>query len=142
MAEIGQVTEVKAESVVVRLFRQEACAKCGACTAGLESKDMFIEANNVCHATKEDWVEIYLEETNFIKAVAIMYGLPLVGLLLGVVIGTFAFRGLSNGFHDLVSLILGLLGAGIVYTAIHLNEGKFKTKRFRPKAVRIVTEEQ
>ncbi len=142
MAEIGQVTEVKSESVVVRLFRQEACAKCGACTAGLESKDMFIEANNICHATEKDWVEIYLEETNFIKAVGIMYGLPLIGLLLGVVIGTFALSGLSNGMHDLVSFIFGLVGAGIVYVVIHLNESKFKTKRYRPKAVRIVTEEQ
>ena len=45
MAEKGIVTGLKANNIaVVKMTRLEACAKCRACIAGMEGKDMFIEA--------------------------------------------------------------------------------------------------
>jgi sigma-E factor negative regulatory protein RseC len=142
MAEFGQVVKVLNGDVRVRLNRQEACAKCGACTAGLESKDMFIEATNIAKAKMDDWVEIQLEEANFIKAVAIMYGIPLIGLLLGLALGSLAGNYWFPGFADILGIIAGLLGAGLSFLLIHLNEDKFKTKKFKPKAVRRVKAEE
>lgn len=138
MAEFGQVINVLDGEVKVRLNRQEACAKCGACSAGLESKDMFIEALNLAHAKLDDWVEIRLEEENFIKAVAIMYGIPLVGLLLGLIGGVVIGEMLAPGYGDITGVVTGLLGAGISFLLIHINEEKFKTKKYKPTATRVV----
>jgi sigma-E factor negative regulatory protein RseC len=138
MAEIGQVTKVDKDEVVVRLFRQEACAKCGACAAGLESKDMFIHANNVCEAHEDEWVEIYLEETNFLKAVGLMYGIPLLGLLFGLLIGMGVGNAYIPIYSDAVSFIFGILGAGITFLILHVNEHRFNTKTYKPRAIRIV----
>jgi len=138
MAEFGQVIKIMDQDVKVRLNRQEACAKCGACSAGLESKDMFIEALNVGDAKVDDWVEISLKEENFIVAVAIMYGIPLIGLLIGLIGGVLFGEIFIPKFAEIIGVISGLLGAGISFLLIHVNEAKFKTNRFKPIAVRVV----
>lgn len=138
MGEIGQVIEMKNGNVKVRLNRKEACAKCGACTAGLESKDMFIEATNQALAHKGDFVEITLKEENFIKAVAIMYGIPLVGLMVGLLVGAGLGSAFAPAMADMFAIIMGLLGAGLSFLIIHLNEKRFKVEQFKPKAIRVV----
>ncbi len=138
MAEIGQVVEVMDGEVKVKLLRKEACAKCGACTAGLDSKDMFIDAANMAKAREGEWVEIQLEESNFLKAVAIMYGIPLIGLLAGLALGSVMGALFIPRFADMLAIVLGLGGAGLSFVVIHMNEARFRTKKFKPKAVRIV----
>jgi len=138
MAEIGQVTKVMDNEVRVRLNREEACAKCGACSAGLESKDMFIEATNVALAKEGDWVTIQLKEENFIKAVMIMYGIPLIGLMVGLIMGSVLGAMFIPKFAELLGIVLGLSGAGLSFLFIHLNEDKFKTKKYKPVAAKIV----
>lgn len=142
MAEFGQVINVKDEEVKVRLNRKEACAKCGACSAGLESKDMFIEASNLAHAKLDDWVEIRLEEENFIKAVAIMYGIPLIGLLIGIFGGVMLGNMFMPALAEVIGVVTGLVGAGICFFTIHINEEKFNTKKYKPTATRVVGMEE
>lgn len=137
MAEVGEVVEVKGKDVKVRLLRKEACAKCGACTAGLKSEDMFIDALNVAHAQKGDWVEIKLNEQNFLKAVGIMYVIPLAGLLAGLGLGALVGKLFLPSLADVLAIVLGLAGAGLSFLMIHLNEDKFKTDKFKPKAVKV-----
>ncbi len=76
MAETGSVIDIEGDKVIVKLQRTEACAKCGACSVGMKTQDMLIKAHNQCDAIIGDEVEIELEESNFIVAVMIMYGLP------------------------------------------------------------------
>ena len=51
--------------------------------------DMDIEAQNLCEAEVGDWVELELQDNAFMHAILIMYGIPLVGLVLGLVLGYF-----------------------------------------------------
>ncbi len=138
MAEIGQVIDVQEDEVVVRLMRSEACAKCGACTAGLESKDMFIHANNLCEAKKDEWVEVYLEEGNFLRAVGLMYGIPLIGLLIGLFLGLGLGYSLMPVYTEILGVAFSLVGAGITFWILHINEHRFRTKKYKPKAIRVV----
>ena len=79
MAEKGQVIGLKNNEslAVIKMTRLEACAKCKACIAGMTEKEMFVEAENMCDAKVNDWVEVELEPNGFMNAVLIMYGLPL-----------------------------------------------------------------
>jgi sigma-E factor negative regulatory protein RseC len=138
MAEIGIVTQVIEDEVVVKLKRSEACASCGACSNGLESKDMFIHAKNYCLAEKDQWVEITLNESNFIQAVAIMYGIPLIGLMVGIFIGFGIGVLFFETMIDLLSIGFGLLSAGLCFFIINRNEQKFRSNKYKARAIRIV----
>ena len=112
MAEKGRVIELKDNFAVVSMTRKEACAKCRACVAGFSEKEMLIEAENLCDAQVGDWVEITLSENGFLSAVMIMYGLPMVGLMAGFLLGYFALWPLVPSLsRELVSFGLGMVGA-------------------------------
>lgn len=128
MAETGQVVDIKGQLVVVRLERQEACASCKACIAGLEAKDMFIEAENLCDAQTGDWVNISLEQSSFLKAVFIVYTIPLIALLIGLAIGYAIFR------NELGAIIGGFLLLALSFLTIKGNEKHFNKGKYRPIA--------
>lgn len=137
MAEIGQVTEIKGNLVRVRLERHDACDHCNACTAGIEKEAMMLEAENLCRAQLGDLVEISLEESNFLKAVLIMYILPLAGLLGGIFLGYLIGEPLGMN-PEVTALMVGFALLAITYLVIRSNEARFQTRKFRPVAGNIV----
>ena len=138
MAEKGRVVELKGNNAVVSMVRKEACAKCRACVAGFSEKEMLIEAENQCDAKVGDWVEITLSEDGFLSAVLIMYGLPLIGLMAGFLLGYFAlWPVIPEVSRELLSFVLGLGGALLCYLWIHSQKARWETKKYRPAAVGI-----
>lgn len=142
MAEVGQVIDINEDKLVVKLKRTEACAKCRACTAGMSSQDMIINALNECEAKKGDRVEITLDDSNFLNAVSIMYGIPCGGFLAGVIIGYYGAVefGINNG--ELIGLGLGILFVILSYVWIKSREAFYKKQNYIPKAVKIVDDEE
>lgn len=141
MAEKGFVTAVNGDSVTLRMKRQEACAKCRACVAGLSEKDMILEARNMCGATVNDWVEVELTNDGFLFAVGIMYGIPLVALLSGVILGNFVLAPILSFINaDVVSFFTGIIFTGISYLWIRSKEDRWKEKKITPMAVKVTTE--
>ena len=140
MAEIGQVTEVKGDLIRVKLQRHDACNHCNACSAGVETEEMVLEAENLCLAKEGDLVEISLEESNFLAAVAIMYIIPLIGLLVGIGIG-YAVGGIIGVNVEVMALVIGFVLLAVTYLVIKSNEARFKTRKFRPVASHVVKRE-
>lgn len=139
MAEKGVVIEQKENLVVVKLIRTEACAKCRACIAGMSKQEMLIEAENECEAKVHDWVELELRENGFGRAVLIMYGIPFVALMAGILIGYFV---LVPAMHwevhrDTISFGLGILLTLLAYLWIRSQESKWSGKKYRPVAAKI-----
>lgn len=142
MAETGIVIKEAGKYVTVKLERREACAKCRACTAGFETKDMIIEAENLCDAKEGDQVEISLEQSNFLKAVLIMYTIPLTFLFIGLGLGyliSFSF-GLQN--VEVIAVICGFLLLALSYLIIRSNEDRWRDKKFRPIANNVVSRKE
>lgn len=142
MAENGVVIRKSGSYVTVKLERKEACAKCRACTAGLESKDMIIEAENMCNAKQGDIVNISLEQSNFLQAVFIMYTVPLVFLFIGLGIGYLVSEIFSLQNTELIAVGCGFVFLALSYLIIRLNEKKWSSKKFRPVANKIVDSEE
>lgn len=132
MAEVGQVIENKGNLVVVQLERHDACGKCRACVAGMESKEMYLEAFNECNAEVGDLVTVSLEQSNFLKAVLIMYVIPLIALLVGIGAGYWIIG------SELGAVIVGLVFLAISFFIIHMNEEAFRKAKYRPIADTIV----
>lgn len=139
MAEVGLVTALKGNLAVAKMTRKEACAKCRACIAGLSEKEMVIEAENTCGAKVGDWVEIELEGDGFLTAVLIAYGLPLVALIAGICLGYFVITPALNigEMGEVLSFGVGILFTALAYLWIKLNEKRWNTNKYRPKAVKV-----
>ena len=137
MAEIGKVIEIEKNKVVVLLERKEACAKCRACSAGLKAEEMLIRAENICGAKVGDKVEIALEETDFIKAVLIMYGFPFVMFLIGLFGGYYGCLSANIPNPELIGFIVGLILVAIGYGLIKSQEKRWRSGNYVPKAIAI-----
>lgn len=140
MAEKGVVVELKNQYAVVKMVRTEACAKCRACIAGMSEKEMFLEAENVCNAQVDDWVEMELSGNGFYQAVLIMYGIPLVALIGGILSGYYFFAPFlrfSEGKADLLSFLVGMIAVGIAFLWVRSQEHRWRQKKYRPIAIRI-----
>lgn len=139
MGEIGRVIDKKGDSVTVSLLRTEACAGCRACTMGMQKQEMLMTAKNECGANVGDNVRVELKEGIFLKAVAIMYALPLLfliaGFFVGIIIGDF-FE--LSGLREIISFAVGVLFLFFSHLIIKRNEKRFKSKEFKPLAVEIM----
>ena len=138
MDEVGKVVAVEGEYVKLILKRREACGKCRACSAGLSEKEMEMKAKNLCGAKKGDKVEIFIEHSNFMKAVLIMYGIPCLCFLAGILAGYYG--AVIAGFEaaaPLVGIGLAVILTAAAFILIHLNEKNWSSGQYMPVASRI-----
>ena len=99
---------------------------------------MILEARNLCDASVDDWVEVELTNDGFLFAVGIMYGIPLIALLSGVLLGNFVLAPVLSFINaDVVSFFTGIAFTGLAYLWIRSKEDRWKEKKITPMAVRI-----
>ncbi len=137
MAEVGLVKDIKGDQVIVSLNRQEACSKCRACIQGLQEKEMILTAKNLCNASIGDMVEIHLETSNFLKAVMILYGIPFVALIGGIILGYNIAEYFVPSYHtEKLSLIIGFSFLILSYVIIRLSNKRLDKKAYTPMAIK------
>ncbi len=141
MAEKGLVIDVKENNIItVKMKRKEACAKCRACAVGLTESEMIVDAENDCGADVGEWVSLELTPDGFITALFVCYGLPLVGFLVGLLPAYFAvlpILGLKGDIRDILSFVIGLVGAGIAFAWIRKNQARWQKRKYKPIAACI-----
>ncbi len=130
MRQTGKVIELKGKKAVVRFVRSDACGHCNACFR-LGSNEADIEIDNTLKAKLDDVVGIEMHGKSVLKASLLLYGLPLVALLVGAFIGS--FKG------DLYSALAGLLFAAGAFFILRAFEPKFsRMTEFKPRMVEIM----
>ena len=135
----GIVHEVKGDLAMVKIQRKEACGECRACFSGMMKTEMDIEAKNLCDAEEGDWVELELQENAFFNAVIVMYGLPFIGFIVGIVLGYFGVPKLIPNISPVLpSLVLGVLGIVLAMLWIHSQNHRWESGKYRPLATKIV----
>ena len=85
----GEVTAVKNGLLQITFCRPDACASCGACEGGKTETVLWLKGM----AEIGDIAIIDLPEKTVLTASAIAYGIPLLGLLCGMIIGNVLFQG-------------------------------------------------
>ncbi|HCD08916.1 MAG TPA: Fis family transcriptional regulator, partial [Thermoanaerobacter sp.] len=84
-------------------------------------------------------VEIEMESRALLSAAFILYVIPLVGFLLGVVLGLKLADILNIIWRELFSFIMGLLFIALAFAGIYANNGFFeKSRMFTAKIVNIL----
>lgn len=127
---VGQIVEAHGDTVLVRFKRTKACGECKMC-ASFGSDEAIVEVENRLNARVGDKVELALHSVSMLKASLIIYGIPLLALLCGVLIGI--------QFSDLLGAALGVAAAILSLLIIHFFEPQFKRRReFQPRMIRIL----
>lgn len=130
----GIVIEEMGSYLKLRLMRHTACGSCGACHLGDEQKDITLIAKNDANAHKGDLVEVEMATNGVLSAAFIMYVIPLVGLLTGLLAGNSLFGG-----NDLITAFSGLVVMSIAFLIIKLNDKKFlKNDKYIAHVIRII----
>ena len=113
MQEIGTVKELIGKSATVVFERNSACSSCKACQVGAGGR-MYIEAENKIGAKPGDRVRLEIENMVILKAALVVYFVPgvafVTGVLLGNSLGDSETAGLGLG---VLLLVISLAGASI-----------------------------
>ena len=139
MQEYGTVEALQGSKARVVIKRHAACGDCGACQVGREKMTMETLADNTIGASAGDEVLVSMKFVNVIAATSIMYGIPLVGFLLGCGLGYLAAIYFTLD-QVLVPFFAGVLGIVIAYLGIRVADkrGAFH-KKYEPVITEIVT---
>lgn len=131
----GTVKEVKGNTAVVTMERHDMCGDCHACEmmSGKKACTLNCETHIKCEAG--DQVEVTLTNEYFLKATYIVYGVPLLGFVVGLMIGLGITKALNFSGGDLFIAACAILGtaAGIGY--IKMRERKKAYQKFLPHII-------
>ncbi len=139
MYRVGEVVSIKGKMAQVKLMRHSACGNCKACKIGDDDGSVYSDVYNELNAKEGDHVEISMEEGNLLGAAAILYGFPLVTMLLSVFIVNFILERISIGNHELILGAVVLLSLTATFAIIRTKNGKFiKSKKYLPVVTKII----
>lgn len=128
----GIVIETKGKKATVRFKKTDACGHCNACFR-FGSNEADIEMDNALGAKKGDEVYIDMHANTVLKASAIVYGIPIIALLIGVVIGA--------QFGDIYAAAIGVALCALSFLLLKGLEPKFaKMNEFKPRMTAFVNE--
>lgn len=137
MEETGIVTAVEGDEAVIRFERTEACKKCGACQLGQDG-EMLLRVQNTLGAKTGDRVGVALREGELFAASLLAYGLPLAGLIGGLLLGGALAPLFPSAQAELVMAICAALLIAAAFVVNRLLEPLRKRRRkYQPIPVKL-----
>lgn len=135
---VGKVEKIEGQFATVSIERQDMCGECHACEVVGEVKKCTIKCKDLCKSQAGELVEVELEKSTFLKATALMYGVPLVGLIMGLGIGVMLPISIGTQVKEMVSVILAIAGMGVGLLWLRKKEHLKKYDNLLPKIVKII----
>ena len=131
MLERGKVTAIMDDNVQVQFKRTSACDKCRACSID-QGGNVSIILKNDLGAKVGDIVEVEILGKAVTLSYLIVFGIPLVMALLGVILASAArFSELYSIITVAGSLVFGFLVVFVIDKIIAKNQ------KFAPKIIRV-----
>ncbi|SCY16656.1 SoxR reducing system RseC family protein [Alkaliphilus peptidifermentans] len=120
MDKIGTVLELKNEYAVVEIGRANSCGeKCSSCKSGCTPTGIKVTARNEVKADVGQIVILEMEKKRVLKAAFLIYILPLIGLIIGIIVGMWAgVKFEFEPYEELVGIVFGLFLLTMVYLGI------------------------
>jgi len=125
--EQGKVVEQRPDgTVVIEVRRGAACEGCraqNACGMGTHASSIKVVARNALGATVGQTVTLELDDSAFLAACAWVYGVPVIGLLVGAAAGFLVAQAMGYGSHaDAFGAAGSLIGLGLCAAAVWLRD--------------------
>lgn len=137
MERTGEVIAAQGEKITVAFCRPADCEKCGVCQGGRAQTQLTLKGK----AQVGDRVVVDMPTGNVLKATALAYVVPLVGLIGGMLIGYVLSP--SPDSVNLSALIGGGAGLGLALLVIRLADKKIRLNRaWHPQLLRVIHAKQ
>ncbi|MGB4812613.1 MAG: SoxR reducing system RseC family protein [Methylophilaceae bacterium] len=148
LEEFAIVTHCQGNEATLEIERRTACGLCGQkrgcgnATWGklLKHDSHQFTANNAVHAKVGDSVIVGIDEGTVLSTTLYLYGLPLLGLIVGTVLADIFFK---NQLYVILGAILGLL-LGFLWIKGHLighdQSGIAYQKKYQAVILRVENE--
>ena len=142
MFEAGYVSSVDGDILHVDFERSSMCDKCGACE--MSEHGMHLDVRNTVDAKVGDYLIVSLPARKILTASLLVYGIPLVFLLLGLYLGTLLPGLLHTDWNtDLCAAACGILLCAAIFLILRLFEPRLAKKgSFTPQILSVMTEEE
>ena len=135
--EEGIVTATAGGSATVAILKSDACDDCSAkifCGAG-ESENT-VEVSDSFGVQVGDSVRILIRGESLFAAAGILYGIPLLLILAGILVGTYVYDPAVMP-RELWSMLLGIGLAAIYYLLVFLKSPSLKLNPLMPSIVSV-----
>ncbi|NLY10108.1 MAG: SoxR reducing system RseC family protein [Firmicutes bacterium] len=136
MRQKGQVIKVEGGRIWVKTENGHACSNCSGCISitGEKKPDAHvIDVENTINADIGDWVVIETSSQDVAKVMITLYGIPLIGLLLGYFISFLVLE------DDAVAGLGALAGLLISIFIARISVRRLETKVKKPQVVSLVS---
>jgi sigma-E factor negative regulatory protein RseC len=127
MGELGKVVDKKGNILKIELTPTSMCKTCGLCHSGSTS-NFYLDAIDNCNAKVGDTVVIEIERKKYYKAIFLIYGLPLILFIIGVIFG-YLFSPKIHFDPQLLGLILGFLLMAFGYILVRYLDHRLSKKQ-------------
>jgi|Deesub1362A_J573_1020465.scaffolds.fasta_scaffold00742_7 sigma-E factor negative regulatory protein RseC len=139
--ETGVVIKTDGMTATVRVHKRgtcEGCAARGICEPSEEG--MEIEALNPVHARVGQTVEVSIAPQTYLKSAIYVYGIPLVVLIAGAIIGKNLGESYIRGIDsDIVAAIMGFGGFFLTFLLVRAWSRKAETRpEYKPVIEKII----
>lgn len=131
----GIVKEIHEDLAVVTMERQDMCGDCHACEMMSGKKECTLTCRNHIACEVGDCVEVTITNDHFLKATYIVYGIPLVGFIVGIAAGVILSKILTIGEEDLWIVVGAVLGTLIGIGYIKWRDKRKTYNKFLPHIV-------
>jgi len=137
MEQVGFVKKIDGNKMELEVRRVSACGtSCNTCSSGCEVKPHTITVYNELNAKIGDFVEIKGESKRIVKYALIVYMIPFVAFILGVVAGNAIFKSLAYANYELLSFFTGFITMAISFLIVRVIDKKVSKKA--DSSIRIV----
>lgn len=134
MIRTGTVVKQEHSGVLVSFERLAACHGCNACGREKQTTTVFVPGN----ARQGDRVSVQIPDVQVLKASALMYLIPLIGLVAGLFIG-----GAATSGRDLGMVVGGLIGLIISALLLKMADKRLgKRSAWQPRIVAVNPEQE
>jgi sigma-E factor negative regulatory protein RseC len=142
MEQIGQVVGIDGDIAMVMVRRHDVCGKCGGCGAAISGGgENYIEAQNIVNAEVGHTVKVTSDTGQVLKASFVVYIVPILALLVGILLGTEigAVLGLLAR-EELVGLFFGVIFLLASYFLVRGYDRRMSAARMKISVVEIIEE--
>lgn len=127
MVEFGKVVDKKGNILKIELNPTSTCKICGLCHSE-GTYNFYLDALDNCNAKVGETVVIEIERKKYYKALFLIYGLPLILFIIGVILG-YLFNPKIHFDPQLFGLILGFLLMALGYILVRFLDRKLSKKQ-------------
>lgn len=130
MEQVGFVKKIEGSNIELEVRRISGCGGgCNNCSSSCEVTPHIITVPNKLNAKVGDFVELKGEARNILKYVLIVYMIPFVIFIMGIILGNSIFKAIGFSSYEILSFFTGIIFLIISFFFVRLIDKKIAEKK-------------